>query len=159
MTASIRHHTIAGTVLRGHGVASGRAVNSPYPLGSVSMQLPFFKALGLDLSDCWPGTINVSIAPHSWTLLKADYCFERLTWTDLHPPETFSFARVEVQWQHQAVQAWLYLPHPETKAAHHQQPSVMEIIAPHLAGLSYNDGVNLVFSQGAIATRVMPSAV
>jgi hypothetical protein len=142
--------TLGGTVIAGHGVASGRAANSPYPQGSIAMQMPFFKAMGLDLGDCWPGTLNVSIAPHTWELLRADHRFERLEWTQLHPPETFSFVRVQLVWRKQQTAAWLYRPHPETKAAHHQAPSVMEIIAPRLDGLEYGDAVGLEFATGVV---------
>jgi hypothetical protein len=144
---------LSGTVMPGHGVASGRAAHSPYPQGSIAMQMPFFKDLGLDVSDCWPGTLNVSIAPHTWELLRADHCFERLEWTHLHPPETFSFARVQLTWRNQQTAVWLYRPHPETKAAHHQAPSVMEIIAPRLEGLEYGDVVGLAFMDGAVLVR------
>ncbi len=139
-----------GVVVQGHGVASGRSVDSPYPHGSVAMQMPFFKALGLDLSDCWAGTMNVSIAPRTWALQRADYCFEQLEWTPLHPAETFSFVRLQLGWQQHTVAAWLYRPHPETKAVHHQSSSVMEIIAPRLDGVAYGDKVQLAFAAQAI---------
>jgi hypothetical protein len=144
---------LSGTVMPGHGVASGRAANSPYPQGSIAMQMPFFKELGLDLGHCWPGTLNVSIAPQTWQLLRADHCFERLQWTHLHPPETFSFVAVQLTWRSQHTGAWLYRPHPETKAAHHQAPSVMEIIAPRMEGLAYGDAVGLAFADGAVLVR------
>jgi hypothetical protein len=144
---------LQGLVVQGHGVASGVAANSPYPQGSVSMQLPFFKARGLDLSDCWPGTLNISIAPHTWLLAHADYCFEHVEWTHLHPPETFSFVRLQLLWRQYAVAAWLYRPHPETKVTHHQANTVVEVIAPRLDGLAYGDHVQLVFSPGSIQVK------
>ncbi len=142
--------TLQGLVVQGHGVASGAATHSPYPQGSVSMQLPFFKALGLDLSTYWPGTLNISIAPHTWSLVHADYCFEHVEWTHLHPPETFSFVRLQLLWQQHTVPAWLYYPHPETKAAHHQTNTMVEVIAPRLDGLAYGDSVQLGFTPGCI---------
>ncbi len=48
---TLRWH--AAVLVQGHGVASGKAV-SPYPKGTIEMQLPFFAALGLDLSSYWP---------------------------------------------------------------------------------------------------------
>ncbi len=128
----------AGTVKAGHGVASGRsagAAGNPYPQGSIAMQAPLFKERGLDLSNCFLGTVNLDIAPQSWQLLKADHCFEHLRWTHLHPPETFSFAALEVHWQEAWHAGWLYYPHPETKATHFQSRSVMELIVPKLDGL------------------------
>jgi hypothetical protein len=142
-----------GLVVQGHGVASGIATNSPYPQGSVSMQLPFFKTRGLDLSDCWPGTVNISLAPHAWSLVHADYCFENVEWTHLHPPETFSFVRLQLLWRQHTMAAWLYRPHPETKAAHHQANTMIEVIAPRLDGLAYGDKVQLVVSPGSIQVK------
>jgi hypothetical protein len=54
--------------------------------------------------------------------------------------------RLHLTWRNQRVAAWLYYPHPETKAAHHQSASVMEIIAPRLEGLDYGDAVRLEFA-------------
>ncbi len=142
--------SIHGTVMPGHGVASGRADNSPYPQSSLAMQMPFFKAMGLDLSGCWPGTLNVSIAPRTWALERANYCFERLMWTHLHPPETFSFVHLQLTWQKQTVPAWLCYPHPETKAAHYQAATVMEVLAPRLEGLKYGETVRIALPTSAI---------
>jgi hypothetical protein len=147
---SIAPNMLSGNVVPGHGVASGSAADSPYPQGSVAMQMPFFAAHGLDLSDCWAGTLNVSIAPLAWSLLRADHCFAHLAWTHLHPPETFSFVQLHLAWRNQRAAAWLYYPHPETKAAHHQSASVMEIIAPRLEGLQYGDAVRLEFAAGMV---------
>ena len=58
------------------------------------MQTPVFEQSGIDLSDCWPGTINLSFAPLELRLKDPDHCFQQLHWTDLHPPETFSFWRI-----------------------------------------------------------------
>ena len=127
----------SGTVVSGHGVASGRSDNSPYPAGTIALQTPYFAARGIDLSNCWPGTINLSFAPHEVKLHSADYCFPDLLWTEHHPPETFSFWRIEVmQPSGQSVSAWLYYPHPETKARHWQPATVVEVLAPRLDGLT-----------------------
>jgi hypothetical protein len=152
---------IEGLVMVGHGVASGRSVGSsanPYPQGSIAMQAHFFKAQGLDLSDCYLGTINLNIAPKHWQLLQADHRFEKMWWTDLHPPETFSFVRVQALWpdknqetkQDKNLRGWLYYPHPETKAQHHQAPSVMELILPRLEGLQVGQRLAIEVSAQAI---------
>ena len=128
---------ITTRLVSGHGVASGRSISSPYPAGTIAMQRPFFKGLGLDLDSCWPGTLNLSIAPLEFQLKQPDHCFESVHWTDQHPPETFSFWRIEVmQPSGQSVSAWLYYPHPETKARHWQPATVVEVLAPRLDGLT-----------------------
>jgi hypothetical protein len=137
---------ISGKVSAGHGVASGRSSgqpHNPYPEGTIAMQMPHFKALGLDLSGCFAGTVNLDIAPKAWQLLKADHCFETMCWTHLHPPETFSFVALSVIWQTSQVKGWLYYPHPETKATHFQSRSVMELLLPKLDGLKVGNSLHL----------------
>ena len=93
---SLSWHVVV--LLEGHGVASGQALDpvhlkrSPYPKGTIAMQLPVFAALGLDLSPFWPGTLNLSFSPVELQLRNPDYFFQDLKWTHLHPPETFRFA-------------------------------------------------------------------
>jgi hypothetical protein len=145
--------TWQGAVIAGHGVASGRSAGTlinPYPQGSIAMQAPFFKALGLDLSDCFSGTVNLSIQPHTWQLLQADQCFEAVCWTHLHPPETFSFVALQVQWQGAWHAGWLYYPSPETKAAHFQNSSVMELMFPKLRDLQTGDVLSLRCKASAL---------
>jgi hypothetical protein len=78
-----------------------------------------------------------------------------MEWTDRHPPETFSFwhchLRVAAEPAATAAgegegtapgvvdppgqAALIYYPHPETKRAHHQAPSCLEVLAPWIPGL------------------------
>ena len=60
---------------------------------------------------------------------------------------------MQLTWRSRQVAAWLYRPHPETKAAHHQAPSVVEIVAPRLEGLVYGDAVGLEFAEGAVRVQ------
>jgi hypothetical protein len=145
-----------GIITPGHGVASGRSAASPYPQGSIAMQAPFFKARGLDLSGCLLATLNVSIAPATWQLLRPGFRFEGVLWTALHPAETFSFLQCQLTHRAAQVSGWLYYPHPETKARHWQSASVMEIIAPPLDNLSYGDSIELAFDDGTLAIDGMP---
>jgi hypothetical protein len=127
---------VNGTVDRGHQVASGSALDSPYPAGTIEMQTPFFRALGLDLSDYFPGTLNVSIGPSTFQLINPEFVFRAVEWTDRHPPEDFSFARCRVLFQGSAYDGWIYYPHPETKKRNFQAPSTLEIIAPKIPGIT-----------------------
>jgi len=119
-------------LVAGHGVASGRAADCPYPGGSIAQQLPHFARLGLDLSGCHRGTLNLAFDGGRWSLRQPSWCFEALRWTDRHPPETFSFWPVLLRWSGAGapVQGWLYRPHPETKRNHHQPPDRLEVLAP-----------------------------
>ena len=83
---------LRGTVNKGHGVASGVSAASPYPQGSISMQAPFFKALGLDLSSCYFGTLNVSLAPARWKIVRPAFLFEKVQWTGPAPARNVFFS-------------------------------------------------------------------
>lgn len=131
-------------------MASGRAVDSPYPAGSIALQLPYFQALGLDLSDCFLGTLNLNIAPQTFTLEHPDYTFRQVKWFADGPAEDFSFVRVQVTAGEQTVSGWIYYPHPETKPQHFHNPSTLEVLAPWLEGVGYGDAVVLQVAVGAI---------
>jgi hypothetical protein len=152
-TTDIEWQSWHGTVIAGHGVASGRSAgmpSNPYPQGSIAMQAPFFKALGLDLSDFFLGTVNLTVKPKTWQLLQADHRFEAVSWTHLHQPETFSFVALQVHWQDAWRAGWLYYPSPETKAAHFQNSSVMELILPKLADLRLGEVLSVRSKAGAL---------
>ena len=143
---------IRTTLVPGHGVASGSSVTSPYPEGTIAMQQPLFAQRGLDLSGCWPGTLNLSVAPLELRLRDPDHTFPRLHWTDLHPPETFSFWRITLRSDVDGeVLAWIYYPHPETKERHHQPRSVVEVVAPRMRGIGPGGDLLLKDSRNRIS--------
>ena len=127
---------LTGRLCAGHGVASGTSKQSPYPEGSIRMQSPVFRSLGLDLSDCFSGTLNLDFAPLEVSLSNPDHRFEKVRWTELHSPETFSFWCVEIKATDlEVVRGWIYYPHPETKERHWQPPTTLELLAPRLSGV------------------------
>ena len=125
-------------LVRGYGVASGLALDSPYPAGTIALQAPYFAAHGLDLGAYYPGTLNFSFSDTRWQLSEPDWQVEHLCWTDRHPPETFSFWRVALRWQGvpAPLEALLYWPHPETKQAHQHSPDRLEVLAPWIANVA-----------------------
>ena len=142
---------IEGVLQHGHGVASGANSESPYPKGSISIQSPFFKALGLDLSCYWHGTINLSFKPLEIILRNPDITFENMYWTDLHPPETFSFWNIKLRSiDNHNVNGLIYYPHPETKARHWQSSSVLEILAPRMTNLVEGSPLQVKASEGCL---------
>ena len=134
---------VSGVVAHGHGVASGKAGDKRFPGGTIAMQIPFFKELGLDLSGFHAGTVNVDCAPWSFRPGPEAFLFERVKWHPEMPAETFSFARAVLVHKGIRHPAYIYLPHPETKAEHFQPGGVAEIIAPRIEGLAYGDKVAL----------------
>lgn len=125
-------------LVAGHGVASGRAADSPYPAGTIALQAPLFAERGVDLSPFQPATLNLDVSPGEWRLRDPDHRVEQLAWSDRHPPETFSFWHCQLQAHgpdSERHSALIYYPHPETKQAHHQPPGLLELLAPPLAGV------------------------
>lgn len=140
---------LSGRIVAGHQVASGRAADSPYPRGTIAMQIPHFQARGLDLSQMFPATLNVSIAPYVPRLSQPEITFAQVKWSPPHPAETFSFSPCQLEAQGQRYSGWIYYPHPETKPAHFQDPSTLEVLAPQIPTLAYGDAVRLFLSPQA----------
>lgn len=135
---------IPATIVQGHRVASGLNGNPKFPGGTLRMQLPYFTALGLDLSAFYPGTLNVSIAPLSYRVLKPRHTFRALKWHPEDPAEDFSFFDLTVHRSDGApVSGWIYFPHPDTKPTHFQKPNVLELLLPWTEGLGYGDQIHL----------------
>lgn len=144
---------VAGTVVRGHGVASGRNPASPFPTGTIALQVPVFAALGLDLSALHMATINVDIAPTTFTIRRPSRTFADVRWTEVHGPETFSFLTCVLTrtGDPHAHPGWVYHPHPETKPMNQQPTTVLEVLMPYLPGLDYGDVVTLCLDPAEIA--------
>jgi hypothetical protein len=135
--------------MQGHQVAS--RPSAAYPYSSVEKQKPYFKALGLDLSPYFTGTLNISIAPLEFKMTKPEFTFPLVEWTDLHPPETFSFSRCKVIFNGKEYAGLVYYPHPETKKAHFQNPSLIEVISYEIAGIKYGDALELEINPQEIS--------
>jgi len=130
-----------GTIVEGYRVAS--SPSKDYPYGALDRQRPIFAARGLDLSGYFNGTLNIDIRPHTFKLIKPEFTFHHVEWTDLHPPEHFSFSRCRVIFKDLEYEGWVYYPHPETKLRHFQNPSLMEVIAMPIPGINYGSEVSV----------------
>ncbi len=144
--------------MQGYGVASGKSATTIYPAGSIAMQAPYFKALGLDLEGYFMGTINVSVAPVEVVGVNAAMCFPDVVWTSIHGSETFSFSPCKLQYAELECEALVYWPHPETKPAHVQEITILEIIAPPIPNLEYGDSVTLSVNLNEIILKNLPKA-
>jgi hypothetical protein len=137
--------TVAGRIVAGHRVASGLNGNPHFPGGTLRMQAPYFRALGLDLEAYHGGTMNVSIAPLRYRVLQAPVTFRQVKWHPTEPAEDFSFFDVQLQLPGRGPWAGkIYYPHPDTKPAHFQQPDVIEVLLPFVPGLAYGDPIQLL---------------
>lgn len=137
-------------VIAGHQIASGRSAVTPYPAGSIELQIPHFKSLGLDLSDCYKGTLNLSIQPQRFEWVKPDHEFENVQWIDGFNPETFWFATCVLLRGNVIFPGWIYYPHPSTKTRDFHDDTVLEVICNPIPGIQYGDKVKLLFSPEKI---------
>lgn len=142
--------TVTGIVERGHQVASGNARDSPYERGTIEMQLPFFRDLGLDLDGFYLGTINISIAPHTFKFRQPSFTFKEVKWHPNYAAETFSFSPCKIIARQVSYDGLIYYPHPETKIGHFQDDSILEAIAPSIPNLSYGDRLILLLDPQEI---------
>lgn len=141
--------SLNGIVVQGYHVASGPSKD--YPYGALERQRPIFKSHGLDLSGYFNGTLNIDIHPSTFRMIKPEFTFHHVEWTDLHPPEHFSFSRCRVVYKNVEYEGWVYYPHPETKKRNFQNPSLLEVIAHPIPEIEYGDQVQVLVNPQEIA--------
>lgn len=131
-------------IVQGHRVASGQNGNPLFPGGTLKMQIPFFRKLGLNLAQYHQGTLNVSIAPLSYRVVAPRLTFRGVQWHPTEPAEDFSFLDVRLMREEiPAVDGLIYYPHPDTKPTHFQKADVLELLLPFVEGLSYGTKIRL----------------
>jgi hypothetical protein len=141
---TISWQTIPARVVEGHRVASGQNGNPLFSGGTLRMQAPHFRALGVDLGTYHGGTLNVSIAPRHYRVIKPRLTFRQVKWHPTEPAEDFSFFDVRLlRAAAPPVGGFIYYPHPDTKPAHFQDPDVLELLLPFVDGLSYGATLRL----------------
>ena len=132
---------VSGVIVAGYQVASGPSKD--YPYGTLEKQTPLFNQRGLNLERFHLGTLNVSIAPATFEMVNPEYTFLQVAWTDLHPPEDFSFSRCTVRFNGASYAGFVYYPHPETKKRHFESASLLEIISVYIPEIRYGERVEL----------------
>ena len=145
----MRQTRVRGRIVEGYRVASGPSAD--YPYGALSRQRPLFAARGLDLSNYFNGTLNIDISPHTFKLVRPEFTFYNVKWTDLHPPEHFSFSRCKGIFKEVEYDGWVYDPHPETKLRHFQNPSLLEVIAEEIKDIQYGEKVEVSMNPQEIS--------
>lgn len=145
---------VHGQIVEGYRVASGPSAD--YPYGALSRQRPLFASRGLDLSSYFNGTLNIDISPHTFKLIRPEFTFYNVEWTNLHPPEHFSFSRCKVVFREIEYDGWVYYPHPETKLRHFQNPSLLEVIAMEIKDIAYGDEVDVSLNPQEISIEAQP---
>lgn len=145
----------AARLIQGHRVASGFNGNPRFPGGTLQMQTPHFLARGLDIRVFHRGTLNVSIAPLVYRVLRPRLTFRDVQWHPVEPKEDFSFFDVRLLAPAPApVSGLVYFPHPETKPEHFQAPGVLELLLPYVEGLSYGIELTLEIPRDQMAIEL-----
>jgi hypothetical protein len=139
---------IHGTLMQGYRVASGSSKD--YPYGALDRQRPIFRSRGLDLDSYFNGTLNIDLHPAIFKIIKPEFTFQHVEWTDLHPPEHFSFSRCKVIHKAAEYDGWVYYPHPETKLRHFQNPSLLEVIAVPIPEIQYGNALHVWVNSNEI---------
>lgn len=145
---------VSGSLQCGHRVASGMAEDSPYPKGTIEMQIPFFQQRGLDLSSFFFGTLNISINPYFFKIEKPEYTFRNVKWHTDFAAEDFSFSHCRVIFDRKIREGLIYYPHPETKIGHFQDNSTLEVIAEYIERVSYGDRVDIEVNPTEISIHL-----
>lgn len=115
------------------------------------MQTPFFQKLDLDLSIFFPGTLNISISPKTFTIQQPEYTFKNIKWNQEYAPEDFSFSPCRVVFQEITYAGLVYYPHPETKVGHFQAPAIIEVLVnSFIPQIHYGDRITLEVNSSAI---------
>jgi hypothetical protein len=150
---------IKGVVIPGHRIASGTSeIDRRFPQGSIVMQTPHFKRQGLDLTayfggDFFKGTLNVSIEPLIWEIVKPEYTMRDVRWTDQQPAENFFLSPAALAYRGQSYRAMLYIPDPATKPAHFNPPYIVDVLAAPITGIGYGSEVELSYNSAAVRPR------
>lgn len=148
---------ITARLMQGHRVASGLNGNPRFPGGTLLMQQPHFLALGLDIGIFHRGTLNVSIAPLSYRVVKPRLTFREVKWHPVEPKEDFSFFDVRLVGANRSpVAGLIYYPHPETKPEHFQASDVLELLLPFVDGLHYGMELSLEIPSDQMAIEPPP---
>ena len=135
--------TFDATLLQGYRTASGFNGNPYFPGGTLAMQEPFFKKLGVDLSPFYRGTLNAGISPLSYRVLKPRITLRNVKWHPIDPAEDFSFIDIRLLHGGKIFEGLVYYPHPETKPKHFQRADVLELLFPFIEGIHYGDTLHL----------------
>jgi len=136
---------VSAVVVHGHGVASGVGGDPRFPDGTLGLQFPIFTSLGLDLDGFHIGTINLSITPVRYKVIRPRLTLADVKWHPDCPAETFSFFDCKLFAKGEPpVSALIYRPHPETKPEHFQADDVLEVLAPNLPDIDYGQTIDLL---------------
>jgi hypothetical protein len=130
---------LSGTIIRGFQSASGQR-HEEKGKGTIGIQKPFFKEAGVERVDSWfEGTLNVSIDPKEFKIIKPDY----IVTAEWQPgtTETFWLVNVEIKYEGALYPAYVYYPCPSVVKAH--PDTLVEVLAEKIEGIKYGEDISL----------------
>ncbi len=149
MSANEFDLNVVGILSPGYGHASGIR-SKKYPEGTINLQRPHFFKHGLDISDCFAGTLNVSIAPRSFRMKTAEFLLHEIIWKEGRRAENFMIARCKVKRGIDWLPSFVYYPDPSTKDNSIDDPQQIQILAPKIEGIKYGDKIELLLRSKEI---------
>jgi hypothetical protein len=121
-----------------------------YPEGTINLQKPRFKELGLDIDHCYSGTINLSIAPNTFEIIKPEFFLKEIIWKEGRKPENFLICRCIIVHGPKLSDGFVYYPDPSTKVASPDNPNHLQLLAPYIEGLSYGARLSVLLRSREI---------
>tara|TARA_R110002049_G_scaffold47591_1_gene136768 strand:+ start:251 stop:691 length:441 start_codon:yes stop_codon:yes gene_type:complete len=137
-------------VVKGHQVASGKAADARFPVGTIKAQADRFKSLGLSIEECYPATINAKFTGKRISLNQHDYLFQQVKWHNDMPAENFKFLRCFILKGSNEIPAFIYQPQSETKTEHFHPANQLELLAPYIEDIHYGKLLTLKVKKYAI---------
>ena len=146
-TETIEYIQVRGVVKQGYGVASGNGKDERYPEGTLKQQFNYFLERGLDLSSYFMGTINLDISPNNYKIKKPKHFFKHINWSEYIAPENFYFFDASLSYNNKTYKGLVYMPDPETKENHIQDPTILELMFPKIKNLYYGVTVEIALKK------------
>ena len=144
---------LEGRIVTGHGAASGMGKDPRYPEGTLHLQIPHFRKIGIDISNYYPGTINVHLGTKTVRIIKPKFLAKDISWSPHIPPENFFFFDVWATYEGQQYQGLIYMPDPATKTDHFQDPALIELLLPEISGIKSGKSISLRVEDAQIEIR------
>jgi len=99
------------------------------------MQKPFFESAGIDMSDKFPGTINLDISPYHIDEIDFDIHVRDIPWNNTYR-ESFSFKQCSVQFHQKQYHGYIYKPHKDAEEIEKfHKKSTIELLLPYIDGI------------------------
>jgi len=141
---------VEGTIIAGHGAASGSGKDPRYPQGTLYLQIPYFQQIGIDLSAYYAGTLNVHLGDRTVRVIQPKFKAMGVAWSSHIPPENFFFFDVWATFEGHSYRGLIYMPDPSTKTDHFQDPSMVELLLPKIPGVKEGKSISLKVEDAQI---------